>query len=73
MYPVLYPFGLLPRHRHLKNEAKLLILLVQLGGYCRRSTFSLINLSYLLASDRLLYQGFVFGRSSPAVAQTETP
>jgi hypothetical protein len=28
--------------------------LVQLGGYCRRSTLSLINLAFLLAKDRLL-------------------
>jgi hypothetical protein len=31
-----------------------LILLVQLGGYCRRSALPLINLAYLLAGDRLL-------------------
>ena len=28
--------------------------LVQLGGYCRRSALSLINLAYLLAGDCLL-------------------
>ena len=36
---------------------------VVLGGYCRRSALPLINLAYLLAGDRLLYQVFVFGRS----------
>jgi hypothetical protein len=31
-----------------------LILLVQLGGYCRRSAYALINLAYLLSGDLLL-------------------